>query len=370
MFNDRKKLYILTSLLLAALLIALFLPGNYSGRIAAAVLLLPLVACISFYIKKRNILSMNKKEVTMLMAAIGLVYVAIYYLSGLKFGFYRNIDFLNFNHIIPLFVIIAATEVIRWVVRAQEDKKADVICYVACVVADALCYGNIYYITSFNRFIDFLALTIFPAVIANLVYSYMSKRYGIYPNLIYRCITTLYAYLIPILPSVPDSLFAFANLFVPIAIYLFVDALYEKKRRYALAKKRRLAPVITAIAVMILAGFVMLISNQFKYGALVIATESMTGEINKGDAVIFEAYDSQTIEKGQVIVFEKNDSMIVHRVVDIERINGQNRYITKGDANEDNDAGYVTKGQIRGLVNFKVPLLGYPTLWLRSLFDR
>ena len=370
MFSDKKKLYILTSSLLAVLLITLFLPGEHSGRITAAILLLPLAGCIWFFIKKRRIPSMNQREVTMLIAIIGLVYVALYYLAGLKFGYHRNLDFLNFGYIIPLAIIIASTEIIRSVVRAQEDKKADVICYFACVVADALSYGNIYYITSFNRFVDFIALTVFPAVIANLVYSYISKRYGIYPNIIYRAVTILYAYLIPIIPSVPDSLFAFVNLFVPIAIYLFIDALYERKRRYALAKKSKLAPIITAAAVIILAGFVMLISNQFKYGALVIATESMTGEINKGDAIIFEAYDTQTIEKGQVIVFEKDDSMIVHRVVDIERINGQYRYITKGDANEDNDAGYVTKGQIRGLVDFKVPFVGYPTLWLRGLFDR
>ena len=96
----------------------------------------------------------------------------------------------------------------------------------------------------------------------------------------------------------------------------------------------------------------------------------MTGELNKGDVSIFESYDGQPIEKGQVIVFEQDGSMIVHRVVDIQRINGQNQYYTKGDANEANDAGFVTKSQIRGLVNFKVPYLGYPTLWLRSLFDR
>ena len=117
-------------------------------------------------------------------------------------------------------------------------------------------------------------------------------------------------------------------------------------------------------------GTVMLISNQFKYGALVIATDSMTGEIDKGDIVIYESYESQTVEEGQVIVFEKDSSYIVHRVVDIQIINGTARYYTKGDANEDNDAGYITKGSIVGLASYKLPFFGYPTLWLRSLFNR
>lgn len=370
---DKKVLYIITTLSLAALLIALLLPGEYSGRIAAAILLLPVAMLSYFLVKKRSILSLNKKQILLLMSAIGAVNLMLLYLTGLEFGFYKNpysnIRFLP-THLIPTIAIVVASEFYRWIIRAQGDKAADILCYFACVVADALTFGNIYYLTTFNRFMDFAALTVFPAIIANLLYHYLSKRYGMLPNIVYRLFTTLYAYLIPVIPAISDSLLAFAKLFIPVIIYLFIDSLYEKKRRYALVKKSKLAPVITAAAVIILAGFVMLISNQFKYGALVIATESMTGEINKGDAAIFESYDGQIVKEGQVIVFEKSDSMIVHRVVDIQKINGQNRYFTKGDANEDLDAGYITSGEIRGLVNFKVPYIGYPTLWLRSLFDR
>ena len=114
----------------------------------------------------------------------------------------------------------------------------------------------------------------------------------------------------------------------------------------------------------------MLVSNQFKYGSLVIATESMTGELNKGDVVIFESYNDHAVQEGQVIVFESNDSMIVHRVVKIEIINGITRYYTKGDANEDWDSGFILDSNIVGIANYKLPYLGYPTLWLRSLFKR
>ena len=127
---------------------------------------------------------------------------------------------------------------------------------------------------------------------------------------------------------------------------------------------------MTAAVVVIMVGTVMLVSNQFKYGALVIATESMTGEINKGDVVIFESYEDQTIQEGQVIVFEKNSSMIVHRVVDIKIINGSARYYTKGDVNEDMDIGYIVDADIVGLANYKLPFFGYPSLWIRSLFNR
>jgi signal peptidase len=126
--------------------------------------------------------------------------------------------------------------------------------------------------------------------------------------------------------------------------------------------------VLTAVAVAILIGVAMLISNHFTYGALVIATESMTGELNKGDIAIFEKYEDQFLQEGQVIVFEKDDSAIVHRIVDIKIINEETRYYTQGDINDNQDPGWRTDADIVGLVNLKLPFLGMPTLWLRSLF--
>ena len=114
--------------------------------------------------------------------------------------------------------------------------------------------------------------------------------------------------------------------------------------------------------------FIMLISCQFRYGMIVIATDSMTGEINKGDAVIYERYDDQIILEGDIIVFERNNNKIVHRVVDIKKINNQNRYYTKGDANDALDEGYVIDEQILGVTDLKVSYIGYPTIWVRSLF--
>ena len=60
--------------------------------------------------------------------------------------------------------------------------------------------------------------------------------------------------------------------------------------------------------------------------------------------------------------------MIIHRVIKIEKINGVLRYYTKGDANEDRDSGFITNDDILGTVNYKLPYVGYPTIWVRSLF--
>ena len=113
----------------------------------------------------------------------------------------------------------------------------------------------------------------------------------------------------------------------------------------------------------------MLISQQFQYKLLIIVTDSMSGSIDKGDAIIYEDYDGQTIEVGDVIVFTRDENKIIHRVVDIKKINGVYRYYTKGDANEGMDSGYITDASVIGVINLKIKYIGYPTIWIRSLFE-
>ena len=376
--SDKRVVNIFSTSILAVLLLALLLPMGESGRIMAAILLLPAAVLVPIFIKKRNILSINKGQVLLIVAVAALVFMMIYYLTGLKFGFYKNpyrLTLTNFfKYVLPIAAIIVTTEIIRLVLVAQKSRAAHMLCYLSCVVAELLICSNLPSVTSFNRFMDLVAGALFPALVANFLYNYLSRRYGMYPNIAFRAIITLHAYLIPVTSGIAESLVHLFKMFLPIVIFLFVDSLYEKRRRYALGNTSRfwrfMSKLLTAVVVIIMIGTIMLVSNQFRYGALVIATESMTGELDKGDVVIFESFEGQHIPEGQVIVFEKYNTTVVHRVVDIKIINGIARYYTKGDANEDNDMGYITNAEIVGLVNYKIPTVGYPTLWLRSLFQR
>lgn len=376
MTADRKKVYSISLITLAALLVALFVP-NGSGRILAAILLLPSAAIAAWVIKKRSLPSLYSKQVLMIMGVIGALYVMLYYVSALYFGFTKTgfglkADIL-LRFTLPIATIIVCSEVIRHVLQSQESRTIRVVSYLICLTADVLICSNIHGIKSFSMLMDVVGITLFPGIVYNLLYHYLTLRYGMFPNILYRMLTVLSFYLIPYGSAISDSLLAFLNLLLPMGIYLFIDSLYEKKRRYALGRQthfwRISSKILTAVVIMLMAGTIMLISNQFKYGALVIATESMTGELNRGDTAIFERYDDQSVTIGQVIVFEKNRDMMVHRVVDIDIINGEYRYYTKGDANENKDTGYVTDGNLVGLVHAKVPYIGYPTLWLRSLFS-
>jgi signal peptidase len=374
----KKVLHIFSVSVFTILLVALFVPFSGSGRVIAAILLLPPAVLMPLMLKKRNIQRITTNQVILLMTVIALLCVMLYYLTGLSFGFYKNpyrLTFPNFfKFFLPIAAIIVCSEIIRFATLPQNDRFSSALCWLSCVIAEMLICSSIPSVTSFNRFMDLIAGAMLPAIISNSLYHYLARRYGIFPNLIFRLLTILHAYTFPVTSGISDSLVNFARLFIPIATYFFIDSLFEKKRRYAMQKTSRftriLSKVLTILVVIIMTGTVMLVSNHFKFGAYVIATESMTGELNKGDVAIFERYDDQFIKEGQVIVFEQNKSVTVHRVVEIEIINGITRYYTQGDANEDRDSGFITGGQIIGLVDYKLPFLGYPTLWMRSLFRR
>ncbi|MBQ7384624.1 MAG: signal peptidase I [Clostridia bacterium] len=370
--SDIKKLYIVSITLFALLFLALFIPTENS-RILAVTLLVPAAAIVLFLIRKRSIHSINKRQVLLIMTVLGLLWVLMLYLLGKHYGYlwspYHPLSPRSFlNQLLPTILIIISVEIIRGILLDQKDKIVNVISYLSCLIAEVMIYSNIVGITTFNSFMDFMALTLFPAVSANLLYHYLSSRYGCMPCIAFRGLITLYPFIFSVVPGIPDALLSFASILFPLLIYLFISFLYDK-RRVTHRKSGKWAYAGAAVTVLIMISIVMIISCQFRFGALVIGSESMTGELNKGDTAIYEKLDDQPIKEGQVIVFEKNKTVIVHRVVDIQTVNGITRYYTKGDANEDLDAGYILRSDIIGLVDNKIPYIGYPTIWLRSLFN-
>lgn len=376
MTKDRKVLYTASLILVAVFLGVLFIPRSLIRSIAAAISAAAAVA-IFFIIKKRAIYSINKQQVLLLTSVAGVLYLVAYYLTGIEYGFYRVRTPFSvatfFKFVLPIAVIIISTEIIRSILLAQKNKLSSTCSFIACILSELIIGAGLTGSIRFDRFMDIVALTLLPAVAANVLYHFLSKHYGAYPGIAYRLITSLYIYFLPVAPSTHDALVSLANLLVPLLILIFVKSLYENKQRAKAiksGKKKWIEITVILLTVSLMISLVMLISCKFRYGTLVVATESMTGKINKGDAVVFERYDEQIISEGQVIVFRDGDNLVVHRVVEIQRIDGSNRYFTKGDANEDRDSGYITDSDIASLVLFKVSYVGYPSIWIRSIFNK
>ena len=95
----------------------------------------------------------------------------------------------------------------------------------------------------------------------------------------------------------------------------------------------------------------------------------MTPNINKGDVVVIEKIreNYEDTEIGQVIAYRHDNKIVVHRLVKKIEIEGTTYYYTKGDNNDNIDGYKITNDMIIGLVNIRIPYIGYPTVWLNNL---
>ena len=77
----------------------------------------------------------------------------------------------------------------------------------------------------------------------------------------------------------------------PYLIYLFLENTYSKRVKGITRKEKKQTIISNSILCVVIISAIMLISCQFRFGILVIGSESMTGTINVGDAVVYEQYE-------------------------------------------------------------------------------
>lgn len=368
---DKIKIILLNLILLVVLLFALFI-SNMFTRMALAIFLVGYALLVYKLIKKRPILSMYHKQVNILMAMFGILYLVVFYVMGFYFGFYTaNVKFSLWtiiNYIIPITVIIIASEVIRYVCISQKSRVAKIMMFISMILVDLIVYTNIQDMATLDGFLTIVGFNMFASLACNMLYNYVSLRYGYKPLIIFRLITTLYVYIIPIIPDIYVFFRSFLRMIYPYIIYLILENGYSKSSFVIPYKDKRKSIISTTIVFVFLTFLIMLISCNFRFGILVIGSESMTGAINKGDAVIFESVEHHEVYDGDVIIFEDGEKQVVHRVVESKLVNGEHRYYTKGDANAEMDSNYVTKDRIKGVSLFRIQYIGWPTIWLRDLF--
>ncbi len=370
---DKRKLYIAAGLLPLVPLLVGFVPDTVTARWLLAAVMAAAAVAVAWTVKKRSAPQREYRQVRWLLPLFAAVAVMLLYLTGLRFGFARVSvqPRVLWQSVLPWTLSVVSTELLRRTLLQQKNRLAAALCMAALIIAECVMLRSGRILGNLSSFMQFMGMVLLPAVTANILEHFISARYGALPNICYRLVVTLYAVLLPVVPNVPDAMLAFARILLPLCALVFIRTLYSR-RKFTVSRRSLLARVtVTGILVVFMTVTMMLISCRFHYGMLVIATESMTGTINKGDAIVFEACDrEQILEKEQVAVFQKDGTTYVHRIVDVQYVNGELRYYTKGDANPAPDTGYITSENIVGTAELTIQYIGYPTLWLRALLNR
>ena len=380
MKKGNTKLILLEILLMISFFFALF-----ASRIIARYIVAFILLAVFLILKKNYRVKSNEyiyeKQVTILMVLFALVYIAIFYGLGLHFGYVHTLyplsimTFLKF--ILPFTLIIVFNELVRKSLLSQDVKitikgrkisLSSTFTLLITIFVDMILYVGVYNLETLDNFLRVVGYVVFAAISSNLLFQYLTPRFGPKGIIIYRLITVLLLYIIPFEPDMFILFRAFMRMVYPFIIYLILENTYAKASLALSYRQRKRNIWTTGITLIALVLFIMLVSCQFKFGIVVIGSRSMTGTINMGDAIIYERYDGGEIKQGQVVMFFDGKNRIIHRAIKIRNVDGEIRITTKGDANSTPDKGYRTPSDVMGLVRLRVKLIGWPTIWVHRLF--
>ena len=132
-----------------------------------------------------------------------------------------------------------------------------------------------------------------------------------------------------------------------------------------LKKICNLLMTIIIVLLFILAG-ILVGPKLFGCNTYAVISGSMEPEIPVGSIVCSQKVEFADLKENDVISYQvSSDTIVTHRIVSID--NEKKQVITKGDANNVNDANPVPSSNIIGKVVFSLPLIGYISIYMQSM---
>jgi len=374
------KIIILEVILLIVLLFNILL-FKISNMYEVTLLLFPFLVLMIILtgFEKENF--RNKKDVLLNIIILVLFYYFITYILGLFTGFIKtsySLSILNIiKNIFPVILLIIVSELLRYAffTKSKGNIPCFIIGYILFVLIDVNISIHIYDINSYLGLTKMICLVVFPSITKNIFLIQLTRKVGYSNAIVYRLITDLNVYLLPLFPDFGEYINVLLKTVLPIVILVKINNMFDyfesrkiKTSRYN-SRKLLLYSGITALLFII----VILTSGLFTYQALTIGSGSMSPKIQKGDIVILRKVkksELRTIKKGDVLVHNHDNKIIVHRVVEILDTNGKFNFITKGDHNDTKDSWVIKEDEVIGIVKLKIKYLGMPTVALNELLNK
>jgi len=150
----------------------------------------------------------------------------------------------------------------------------------------------------------------------------------------------------------------------------------KEELRMKIFKKAITIIIIVLLFIVIFASGTILVNSYihpnevpsfFGWKPFIVLSGSMESQIMTGDVAVVKEIDTKNLKVGDVIAFKDNDNIVTtHRIIEITEVDGETRYITKGDNNNTKDSGYVLQNQIEGIFKFRVGRLGNLALFIQT----
>lgn len=322
-----------------------------------------------------------KKDVLLNIIIFLLMYYFITYFLGLFSGFVKSSYSLSFINIIkntfPVIALILISELMRYVLfnKTKRNLPCLIIGCLLFVMVDVNTMVHIYDVKTALGITKMICLVVFPSITKNIFLTYLTMKVGYKNGIIYRLITEISTYLLPIFPDFGEYINVLLKTVLPIAIMARLNNMFNyysvRKIKDSRYNSRKL--VLYSVITFALLTIVLLTSGLFTYQALTIGSGSMSPAIEKGDVIILKGMkneEARKIKKGDVLVYNHDNKIIVHRVIKKSNNGETISFKTKGDYNNAKDSWTVKQEDVIGIVKFRIRWVGMPTVALNELLNK
>ncbi len=322
-----------------------------------------------------------KKDVLLNIIIFLLMYYFITYFLGLFSGFVKSSYSLSFINIIkntfPVIALILISELMRYVLfnKTKRNLPCLIIGCLLFVMVDVNTMVHIYDVKTALGITKMICLVVFPSITKNIFLTYLTMKVGYKNGIIYRLITELSTYLLPIFPDFGEYINVLLKTVLPIAIMARLNNMFNyysvRKIKDSRYNNRKL--VLYSVITFALLTIVLLTSGLFTYQALTIGSGSMSPAIEKGDVIVLKSMkneEARKIKKGDVLVYNHDNKIIVHRVIKKSNNGETISFKTKGDYNNAKDSWTVKQEDVIGIVKFRIRWIGMPTVALNELLNK
>jgi signal peptidase len=220
-------------------------------------------------------------------------------------------------------------------------------------------------------YIKLVLSDVLPALASSFLLSYLAVAGGLPSMLVYRLGLVAMTIFPPVIPKYDWYLRGVSSLLLATAVYVVMGRSQQENQGGAHAgRHRHPARFNDMMWLIVLVFMVLFLTGFFPYKPFTIVSNSMKPVFSRGSVVIVQKiHNPLVVKKGDIVQYKRTSILITHRVIAIEPATdgtGKEIFTTKGDNNNSQDLP-VTEEQIVGIVRARIPLIGYPTVWLRAV---
>ncbi len=218
--------------------------------------------------------------------------------------------------------------------------------------------------------ITMLGAVMLPLVVYHIVQTYLAYTAGFMSMVVYAVAWTILYTLLPIMPKYDWYMVGMSALVLGVLIVLLLDRTRQDVDRPVRMGKRQQGQLANGLFVGFMVVLILFMTGVFSYKPVVIMSNSMMPIYGRGDMVVVrQKTPSMKIAVGDIIQYSHDGRIITHRVAELAVDKDVVQYITRGDNSDSNDPWLVSIDQVGGIVQARIPFVGYPTVILNEILQ-